>query len=121
MELNYELVPVDAVGKYENSVGMNELYHCAGVFSIEEDSIYAAHLTPGRLGREPEKVYREFNQLRGENSFSTVLGLNVDPNIEEILKDENPERTFTSSSFVVTPQDNIYTEVKEKEEGLLTG
>ena len=62
-------------------------------------------------GERPEDLIKEVN--RQEKSVA-ILGVQVDPGIESIVKDLNPDKVYQSTNFVITPEGEIYKGREEK-------
>jgi len=107
----YDLVPVDTYLSSSEPVGMAELCYCAGFASYDGENIHAAHLSPGSIGEKPEDLIKEVN--RQEKSVA-ILGVQVDPDIESIVKSLNPDNVYQSKNFVITPEGEIYKGREEK-------
>lgn len=57
----FETVYVDSSGFYDApAVGMEELCYCVGAVSIQEEGIYATHVSPGEIGESPENIMEGF-------------------------------------------------------------
>ncbi len=112
------MVDVDQNGFYDKIVGMEELCYCVGVASIFEDQIYAAHVSPGEIGRSPEDIMSDFREGESNYVVKGFRSLEYDPNTFNTIiaeLDSDPE-IFEASRFTLDNEGRLYEDLERLEE-----
>ena len=116
---DFQPVPVDSSGFYDEAVAMEELCYCVGVASIHEDGIYAAHVSPGEIGSSPEEIMSEFEE--GEETYvvAGVKSLEYDPETFEEVSSalDGDFQVFSAEKFALNEEGEIFEEFEEKSRG----
>ena len=116
---DFRLVPVDTSGFYDEPVAMEELCYCVGIASIQEDGIYAAHISPGEIGSSPEELMNDFEEGEETYLFAGVLSEDYDSEIFEYIISEldGSYQAFTASEFVLNEEGEIFEGFEKNSKG----
>lgn len=116
---DFKIVPVDTSGFYEKGIAMEELCYCVGVASIQEDGIYAAHISPGEVGIRPEEMMDGFEE--GEETYivAGVRSQDYDSTtFDHIISELDGEfQVFTASEFALNEEGEIFEGFEKKSIG----